>query len=89
MTGARRSKLMTRDRAIYRDFKGCGSKAYYPTFSQALTKGQRVYACNHCGGFHRTMRVLSAASQALLIKRIFGEVTPARISQFNEMVAGV
>lgn len=35
------------------------------------------------------MRVLTAESRALLIKRIFGEVTPERISEFNEMVAGV
>lgn len=41
-----------------------------------------------CDGFHRTMRVLSAASQALMIERIFGEATPERISEFNEMVAG-
>ena len=79
---------MTTDRHIYRAFKQCGSKAYYPTFQDALTKGQRVYACDQCNGFHRTMRVLTAASQAYLIKRIFGEFTPERVTEFNEMVGG-
>jgi hypothetical protein len=78
----------TSDRTLYRQFKQCGSKAYYPTIAQALTKGQRVYACHQCGGFYRTMRVLSVASQAYLIRRISGEVTPGRITEYNDLVSG-
>ena len=34
--------------------KACSRKKRYPTEKAAFQKGQRIYECPHCGGWHRS-----------------------------------
>ena len=61
--------VMTTDRARYIDIKRCAVKRKYLTLSAAEHRGQHVYWCQECKGFHRTSFPVDAATQRIVQKK--------------------
>lgn len=51
-----------KDAAQFRRWKSCERKRRYETSAEAQCKGQDVYHCHYCDGFHRTAALTTLAN---------------------------
>ncbi|MGV3664273.1 MAG: hypothetical protein ACO1TE_29140 [Prosthecobacter sp.] len=69
-SGKQRTKLMNKYRAqsleaqkARKKARKCDTKRRYATRDEALQKGQEVYQCHHCHGWHRSGQIASLAAE--------------------------
>lgn len=62
------NKYRAQSKAAHREYKklrACIRKVRFDTADEARRKGQDIYQCKHCGGWHRSGSVYTLANTLL------------------------